>query len=163
MTETASEQKAALYRHAVYKYLLVPEGKEVLVCGAGLVGCEVALFLAEKGKKVTMIDQLSEHAPAMPIYAKWVLNSRLCETHVNIQTSKTIQSVEKGRVICRDADGKEAVYTGDAIVLALGLSPTRGFAEALRKADPSIRIISPRSRSSFFFFTLYRLLHALKN
>ena len=29
MTETASEQKAALYRHAVYKYLLVPEGKEI--------------------------------------------------------------------------------------------------------------------------------------
>ena len=29
MTQTASEQKAALYHHAVYKYLLVPEGKEI--------------------------------------------------------------------------------------------------------------------------------------
>ena len=119
----------------------IPEGKEILVCGAGLVGCEVALFLAEMGKKVTMIDQLSEHAPAMPIYAKWVLNSRLCEAHVDIQTSKTIQSLEKGKVVCTDADGKEIVYTGDAVVLALGLSPSKGFAEELRKADPRLRII----------------------
>jgi len=28
----------------------IPEGKSVVVCGAGLVGCEVAMFLAEKAK-----------------------------------------------------------------------------------------------------------------
>ena len=38
-------------------------GEQVLVWGAGLVGCEVACFLAEKGNQVALIFPEPEAAP----------------------------------------------------------------------------------------------------
>ena len=121
---------------------ILPEGKDVLVCGAGLVGCEAALVLAESGKKVTMIDQLPEHAPNMPIYAKWVLNARLAEAHVSIQTNRTIKELRPGQVVTTDKDGNEEVFSGDAVVLALGLTPNHTLANELRKIAPGIRVLT---------------------
>jgi 2-enoate reductase len=121
---------------------VLPEGEEVLVCGAGLVGCEAALVLAEKGKKVTMIDQLPEHAPNMPIYAKWVLNARLAETHVKICTNHMIKELRPGEVVTCDKDGNEEVFKGDAVVLALGLTPNHKLANELRRIAPQIRVLT---------------------
>lgn len=120
----------------------LPEADEVLVCGAGLVGCEVALVLAEAGKKVTMIDKLPAHAPNMPIYTKWVLNARLAESHVAIECNKSIKTIEAGKIVTTDAEGNEVVYTGDAVVCALGLKPNRGLAEKLFELDPTLKVVS---------------------
>ena len=38
----------------------VQTGKKVAVIGGGLVGCEVADFLAEKGHEVTIIEMLPQ-------------------------------------------------------------------------------------------------------
>jgi predicted transcriptional regulator YdeE len=48
----------------------IPDAKDIVICGAVLVGCEVAMFLAERGKNVTMIDMLWGR-----IYSKWFPSS----------------------------------------------------------------------------------------
>lgn len=118
----------------------IPEGKEVLVCGAGLVGCEVAMFLAEKGKSVTLIDMLPVIAPDMPIYTKWVLDAKLAELGIDIKLSHTIMEMTGEHVICL-FDNKEIEYKGDAVVSALGLKSSRKLLDELRSECKDIEII----------------------
>lgn len=68
----------------------IPEGQKIIVCGTGLVGCEVSMFLAEQGKTVTMIDMIQEPAMELAIYTRWVLNAKLAE--LGVQTKCAIKS-----------------------------------------------------------------------
>ncbi|NLM21906.1 MAG: FAD-dependent oxidoreductase [Peptococcaceae bacterium] len=118
----------------------IPEGKDIIVCGAGLVGCEVAMFLAERGKNVTMVDMLPDVAPDMPIYTKWVLKSKLAEMHINVKTNHKIIAMTGNKVQCKTDSGNQE-YQGDAVVCALGLKSNRTLLEQLRAECKGIEII----------------------
>lgn len=117
-----------------------PEGEEVIVCGAGLVGCEVAMSLAELGKKVTMIEMLPEPAMELAIYTKWVLNAKLAELGITVKVNHQITEMTGRKVRCL-VEGKEAEYSGDAVVCALGLKPRRELLEDLRAKGKDVEII----------------------
>lgn len=106
-------------------------GENVIVCGAGLVGCEVAMFLAEKGKNVTMVDMLSSAAPDLNVFTKWVLESKLAELGVQVKANHKIIEMTGSQVSC-EYEGKHLTYQGDSVVCALGLKPSRGLVEELR-------------------------------
>jgi len=119
----------------------IPHGKNIIVCGAGLVGCEVSMFLAEeKGKSVTMIDMLPIVAPDMPIYTKWVLDSKLAELHIDVKLKHEIVEVTGNRVKCIN-EGKTVEFSGDAVILALGQKPKRTLLEELRRECKDIEIM----------------------
>ncbi len=118
----------------------IPEGEHVIVGGAGLCGCEVAMFLAEKGKKVTMVDVIPEPAPDMPIYSRWVLNSRLAELEVTFKGNFEITALS-AKSVTGTIDGEEKTLEADAVVCALGLKPRKTLTEELRKALPGVEII----------------------
>ena len=61
------------------------------------------MFLSEKGKKVVMLDMLPEIAPDMPIYTKWVLNSKLAELHIAVKTDHRIIEMT-GKHMCINKD-----------------------------------------------------------
>ncbi|MBG0764223.1 MAG: FAD-dependent oxidoreductase [Tissierellales bacterium] len=118
----------------------IPEGEEVLVCGAGLVGCEVSMFLAERGKKVTMIDMLPEPAMELAIYTRWVLNAKLAELGVDVKCNQKIEKMTEDSVKCL-CDEKESEFKADAVVCALGLKSDRSLLDDLRKELKNIDII----------------------
>jgi 2,4-dienoyl-CoA reductase-like NADH-dependent reductase (Old Yellow Enzyme family)/thioredoxin reductase len=109
----------------------IPEGKEIIVCGAGLVGCEVAMFLAEKGKDVMMIDQLPEPAPGMTIFTKWVLNAKLAELGVSVKLEHKITRMTGRSVECKH-DGQTVTFDAGAVVCALGMKPRQRLTGELR-------------------------------
>jgi len=118
----------------------VPDGEKVIVCGAGMVGCEVAMDLAQKGKKVTMVDLLPDIVPDLAIYTKWVLNAKLAELDVTVKTNHKILKMTGKQVVC-DFEGKEVSFEGDAVVCALGLKPDRGLWEELQEKLKGTEII----------------------
>lgn len=118
----------------------IPEGKNILVCGAGLVGCEVSLFLTEHGKHVTMIDMAKVAGPESAFYLRYSLWAKLIEAHVDEKMNHSILAIEKDHVDCRFED-KPVTYTGDAVICALGLKSDRKLLEELRSAHTSLEII----------------------
>lgn len=118
----------------------IPEGKDVVVCGAGLVGCEVAMFLAENGKDVTMVDMSAEAAPDLPIYTKWVLNSKLAELGIKVKVNHKIDEMTGKHVKCQ-VNGEEIEYAGDSVVCALGLKSEKALVDELRSQCEGIEII----------------------
>lgn len=120
----------------------IPPGERILVCGAGLIGAEVALYLAASHhKKVVLLDQLPGIVPEVEIFTQWVIQSRLAELGVEVQLNHCIQGLTATSVRCTAGEA-ETVLTGDAVVLALGLQADTQLLEALQALKLPAEIIA---------------------
>jgi NADPH-dependent 2,4-dienoyl-CoA reductase/sulfur reductase-like enzyme len=96
-----------------------PMGEKVLVIGGGVVGCEVAEYLADRGKRVTIVEKLPEIAPAMDSSARRLLLERLGRLSVRMITGAEVFSFEGEKAILLQKGEKVYVET-EAIVAAMG-------------------------------------------
>ncbi|MBW1913052.1 MAG: FAD-dependent oxidoreductase, partial [Deltaproteobacteria bacterium] len=64
----------------------VQPGEDIIVAGGGLVGCEIALFLAQQGKKVSIIEMLDEVATDFNMVSRTLLLELLGNEGVEIRT-----------------------------------------------------------------------------
>lgn len=120
----------------------IPAGKRVIICGAGMVGSEVALYLAEShGKQIVLVDQLPSAMPEVEIFTQWVVLSRLLENGVDLRLNHRISRISAASVSYMDSDG-ETTVEGDAVVLALGMTANATLTETLQAAFPGTEIIT---------------------
>jgi len=103
-------------------------GDRVVVVGGGMVGCDTADFLAEKGKKVTVIEMLPVLAQDMEFVGRLMLLDRLAKYPVEVRTNTEIREIGGDGVITSDGER----ITADTVVLALGVLPNRGSELLLR-------------------------------
>ncbi|HEU20459.1 MAG TPA: hypothetical protein ENO00_13970 [Deltaproteobacteria bacterium] len=81
-------------------------GKNVVVVGGGLVGCENAEFMAAKGASVTIVEMLDDIAADMGLLDKALLLMRLEEMGVTLITGGTVTAFREKGVVMEKA-GKE--------------------------------------------------------
>lgn len=118
----------------------IPAQDNIIVCGAGLVGCETALFLAEHGKKVTMIDMAKTSGPESAFYLRYSLWGALLEAQIDERLEHKIIHMDKNNVIC-EYNGEKVSLNGDAVVCALGMKSDRTLYDTLIKELPELEII----------------------
>ncbi len=100
-----------------------PTGK-IVVGGGGLVGCETALYLAEQGNDVTIIEMLEDIAIEMEPISRGYLLRELEEHGVKKMCSVKITSVKDGKVKTNVNERvKEVPF--DYFVAAFGGHPLR--------------------------------------
>jgi 2-enoate reductase len=108
-------------------------GERVVVAGGGLVGCETAVYLAQKGRKVTVIEALEEIIPDVFEANKQYLFKMLAENDVSVLTDTDLVRIsEHGAVVENKYRRFEAELKADTVVLALGLTPETGLLKALQ-------------------------------
>jgi 2-enoate reductase len=116
-------------------------GKSVVVVGGGLVGCETALYLAQKGKKVTIVEILGGIARDMFAINRMHLIKLLIDSGVRILMETTVSEITDDGVVVIDKDGKRSKLENDSVVLALGLKADRKLADALGDTVSETRVI----------------------
>ncbi|HAB59114.1 MAG TPA: hypothetical protein DCE48_00080 [Lachnospiraceae bacterium] len=111
----------------------VPVGKEVTIIGAGLVGCETAVVLAEKGKKVTLVE-MADHVLPEPVFIQnaMMLNQLLNHTNITAKTSTKLMEIKENQVLVQGS-GREEGIACDTVVLAMGFVPNTDLYEALKE------------------------------
>lgn len=110
-----------------------PKGA-VVVIGGGRVGAETAEFIAEKGGKVTILEQLPVICPDMGASARYFMCEALKDVGVvMLPGSRAVKIVKEGVVIA-DSSG-EHTLKADAVVLAVGFYPERKILDELIEAD----------------------------
>jgi 2-enoate reductase len=115
-------------------------GNEVIVAGGGLVGCEVALHLAESGKKVTIVSASPAIAQdASVIIMRWDLLERLAKAGVQTVTGLSPAEVTDHGVVFEDKTWQRKTIKADTMVIAKGYKPIKdGLAEALEGKVPEV-------------------------
>jgi len=107
-------------------------GERVVIAGGGLIGCETAIYLAQQGKRVTIVEMLEEIIPDVFEANKQYLFKMLAENGVNVLTNTNLVRVkDDGAVVINQFRRYEAKLPADTIVIAMGLKPERGLVKAL--------------------------------
>ncbi|MBI2832175.1 MAG: FAD-dependent oxidoreductase [Chloroflexi bacterium] len=107
-------------------------GDRVLIIGGNVTGLETAHHLAEKGKKVTVIEMLDKIAADMDERVRPDLLATLERAGVKIYPSTRLESViPQGVVVSRN--GKTEQFTGfDLLVFAVGVKSRAGLVNQIQ-------------------------------
>ncbi len=108
-------------------------GESVVVIGGGLVGCETALWLASRGKKVTIVEALSGMARGVYQANRVMLFDMLKANKVQIVTNTSLDEVTDDGVSVISREFKRQTIMCDTVALALGLKPQAELYESLRE------------------------------
>lgn len=124
-------------------------GERVAVIGGELVGCETALLLVERGKKVTIMRRGKELATKVHRLIREPMLSRLKYKGATILTGVQYQEITDVGVVIQTATAEKKVIEADTVVLAAGSTPNNELAAALKgKVDRVLSVgdcVEPRS------------------
>lgn len=123
-------------------------GHTVTVIGGGLVGCELAYWLAMKGHEVSIVEMLPNLMQVGDVaYPNKMMLLELLEFHkVNALTGSTLLSCSTGSVSVRLPDGTERAVAADTVVTATGFRRDRALYDELREKVPQIYVIGDAIR-----------------
>ena len=112
---------------------IIPTGQKTIIIGGGGVGLETADFLATRGKRVVVIEQLSEVGRDLEGSTKKVLMRRLAKNRVEILTGFKIDRITGRRIVIRsNGDSREIGLTWP-IVNATGVEADKTVYLVLKK------------------------------
>lgn len=114
-------------------------GDNVIVIGGGLTGCEIALDLYNKGKKVTIVEMKND---LIAVKGVCLANSSylrdMFELHsdkVDVKLETSLKEITDTGVIVADKSGKEYAINGDSVILSVGYIPSPLDAKAKLVGD----------------------------
>ncbi|SDY37324.1 oxidoreductase [Lachnobacterium bovis] len=99
-------------------------GEKTVIVGGGLVGCELALDLVQKGKKVTIVEALDKiMAVNGPLCSanKEMLERLIDYNDVDVCCNAKVTNYQDGKLKAKLSDG-EKTFEADSVVLCVGYS-----------------------------------------
>lgn len=123
-------------------------GKNNVIIGAGLVGSEIAEFLAEKGKQVTVVERLSSSAGEMDVINRTILLQKLNKYGVKIHLNANVKEITATKVIITDSTGKEIELEADTVINATGFDPNNDPFFKLKDIVKDVHIIGDAKKPS---------------
>jgi 2-enoate reductase len=113
-------------------------GNSVVVVGGGLVGCEVAVYLQKKGKKVTIIEMMKRLVPEeIDLNTRMGLMNIVKESKVEVLTDTKLLEVT-GQGILVNSGGTRRELKADSVVLAVGFKPESALRDKLEGKVPEL-------------------------
>ena len=140
----------------------VPEGARVLVAGAGVVGCETALYLDGQGRQVTLIDPqgilVSE-----PVF---MLNQASLTALMDLSGIERLAGAEliglaDGGALVR-LEGEDRLLECDSIVLALGRAPAAELEEYEELEGIEVRVVGDAVKPRKVLDAIWEGFHAAR-
>ena len=116
----------------------MPLGRQIVVVGGGLVGTELAEFLARRGRTVTVLEDGGDLATEMAHPRRWRALHEARAHGVDFRTSAHLVAITPNEVVAAVAEGDGIVteerFSADAVLLAGGVEPDPSLADAIRIA-----------------------------
>jgi len=115
-------------------------GANVLIVGGGMIGCETAEFLAEKGKKVTIVEMTGRIGADIERTARWVTIGRLRTLGVRMERNARVDEItESGARASRD--GGTEFFEAGSVVLAVGMQSNSKLAQELEAKVARLHVV----------------------
>ena len=113
----------------------VDTGENVVLIGGGLIGVDVAEYLDERGKKVTLLTRQPRIGADIGISTRWVTMIRIKESNIKVINKVLYKEIRKDGVTI-EKNGEEMFIPSDTIVISGGLIPERKLMETLEGKIP---------------------------
>jgi 2,4-dienoyl-CoA reductase-like NADH-dependent reductase (Old Yellow Enzyme family)/thioredoxin reductase len=133
------ESSNAITAFSMYQSPESVKGK-VVVIGGGLVGCECAVYLADMGHPVTVIEMTGKLMPDANMHHRTAVKGKM-EGVVTTMLNTRCNKVTLEGVGIIGEDGKESVVAADAIIIATGYKSNSKVVESLRNLTDEFVVI----------------------
>ena len=132
-------------------------GESTVVVGGGLVGCETALWLAQEGKKVTIVEALDKiMAVNGPLCHanKDMLERLLPFNNVDIICSARVTSYKDGKLNISLADGDQQIPC-DSVILSVGYRECDSLYHELEFDVPEIYLLGDAKKVANIMYAIW--------
>jgi 2,4-dienoyl-CoA reductase (NADPH2) len=118
--------------------LWMPLGRRVAIVGADLAAVELAEFLADRGRRVSVLESGEDIAPEVGLKRRTEHMERLDRARVPVNTGVCIDRITREGVVLRRESGGETLVAADSVVLAGAVEPDTSLYDALRDRVPEL-------------------------
>ncbi|MBM7519631.1 oxidoreductase [Nocardioides nitrophenolicus] len=119
---------------------VLPIGKDVVVVGGSLVGLELAEFLAERRKSVTVLEQGAQAGLPMAVPRRWTAVRQATEHGVTIHRDAELVEITASEVHYLVGD-ELARVPADLVVVASYVEPGAPLADSLRARGLDVHVV----------------------
>lgn len=127
---TGATANLDLVRKATHGWM--PLGKRVVIIGGELVGVELAEFLMERGREVTVVGEATKFGGGLLLVRRMRLLAELREHGVAMFPGASDIRIDRDAVTFRNAEGEARSVPADHVVVAMGAHGDSTLADALR-------------------------------
>ena len=118
----------------------MPLKKELVIIGGDLVGLELAEFLTERGKKITVVEPSNDLGPNLSIVRRSRVIHLLKSHGVNIiKNAKDIKISNSD--VNFELDGTSQSIKANQVIIAMGTEPNTEFADELKENNFNVSMI----------------------
>ncbi len=132
-------------------------GKNTVVVGGGLVGCETALWLAQKGAKVTIVETLPKllavNGPLCHANSE-MLEALIPFNGITVKCNSTVKSAANGKAVIAGPEGEESI-DADSVILCVGYRSEKSLYDACAAKYDDVRLIGDASRVSNIMYAIW--------
>lgn len=111
--------------------LWMPIGKRVVIIGGELVGLELAEFLHERDRQVTVVGTEEKFGRGFSVARRSVVLDELNLAGVTLQSGASDIRISEASVRFIDAHGQAVEATADTVIIAQGAKPNTGLYDEL--------------------------------
>ena len=159
-----------------------PVGDTVIVVGGGMVGCETAIDIVKKGKKVCIVEALPEilSAEFVPQQPKMMLKDMIKEYGIELYTNYKLVEITDDGVIVEVAkklftlnkdvtvntsmtQGEQMELKADSVVISLGMRSNPNIAEELRELGANVIEVGSAKKPGFILTAVHGGFEAVYN
>lgn len=133
---TGATANLDLVRKATHAWM--PLGKRIVIIGGELVGLELAEFLHERGREVTVIGEAAKFGAGLLIVRRMRLMAELREHGVAMHPGSREIAITKEGVSFVTGDGTARIAPADHVIVATGARGDSTVADTLRGAGLSV-------------------------
>ena len=112
----------------------MPLGKNIVIVGGELVGLELAEFLSERGRSVTVVDEVPRFGAGITLVRRLRLLAELRAHGLGLYPGSKDIRIETERVCFTDGSGTARTIHADHVIVAKGTTGDSSQAEAFRRA-----------------------------
>ncbi|MBK5242733.1 FAD-dependent oxidoreductase [Clostridium sp.] len=116
-------------------------GKNVVIIGGNMIGCETAEFLTNYGKNITVLEMLDEIGADLAVVPKPHTLAKLKRLEVNMLTNSKVILIEDGRIIYEKDENNCTIEDVDTVVVAVGMRSDNSLIEELRSKGIPIHVV----------------------
>lgn len=135
----------------------VTPGQHVAIIGGGLVGCELALDLAQKGHRVSIVETLPAILTAgntMPHMNLMMLLDLLQHHKVQLLEGVTVLSVEK-QTISYEKNGVLGKVKANTVAYAIGYQPNQKLYKELQSKESEIYLLGDARHTRNIMYAIW--------
>jgi len=92
----------------------------VIIIGGGIIGCETAQLLSEKGKKVAIVEIMDCLALKMVATSRTILLAQLDTLGVKVYVSSKCKEIKDRSVVIEHKNGAVRELKADTVLIAVG-------------------------------------------